>query len=112
MVRQRANLWTKGRKRGREAIKAWKEQLEAEMNWFWTRINPAVKYLDYYRDAFRDEIDSDPTYYDDVTEEDMMAELAKSKHVPWFKQAYCIIQRARGLLKISLAVRSTVAHTH
>ena len=45
-------------------------------------INPAVEYFDYYRDAFCDEIDSDPTYYDDVTEEDMMAEMAQSKHVP------------------------------
>ena len=82
MYRQRANLWTKCRKRARELIKAWKEQLEAGDELALARINPAVKYLDYYRDAFCDEIDSDPTYYDDVTEEDMMAELAQSKHVP------------------------------
>ena len=79
--------------------KAWKEQLEAEMNWFWTRINPVVKYLDYYRDAFCDEIDSDPTYYDDVTEEDMMAELAKPKHVPWFKQAYCKYAKGQRFIR-------------
>ena len=41
-----------------------------------------MKYLDYYRDDSQDEIDSDPTYYGDVTKEDIMAELAKPKHVP------------------------------
>ena len=72
------------------------------------RINPEVKYLDYYRDDFQDEIDSDPAYYGDVTEEDMMAELARPKHVPWLKQAYCKYTKGLGSLKISLAVRSAV----
>ena len=35
VVRQRANLWSKGRKRGRELIKAWKSNLKQEMNWLW-----------------------------------------------------------------------------
>ena len=62
-------------------------------------INPAVKYLDYYRDAFQDEIDSDPAYYSDVTEEDMMAELARPKHVPWFKQTFCKYAKGQVFIK-------------
>ena len=60
MARQRANLWDKGRKRARDVIKAWKEQPEAEDELTLARINPAVKYLDYYRDDSQDEIDSIP----------------------------------------------------
>ena len=99
VVRQRANLWSKGRKRARGLIKAWKEQLEAGDELALARINSAVECFDYYRDAFQDEIDSDPAYYDDVTEEDMMAELAKPKHVPWFKQAYCKYAKGQGFIK-------------
>ena len=62
VVRQRANLWSKGRKRARGLIKAWKEQLEAGDELSLAMINPVVKYLDYYRNAFQDEIDSDPAY--------------------------------------------------
>ena len=85
MARQRANLWTKGRKRSRDLIKAWKEQLKAGDELALARINSAKEYLDYYRGAFQDEIDSDLAYYGDVTEEDMMAELAQPKHVPLVK---------------------------
>ena len=99
VVRQRANLWSKGRKRVRELIKAFKEQLEAGDELALARINSAVECFDYYRDAFQDEIDSDPAYYDDVIEEDMMAELAKPKHVPWFQQAYCKYAKGKGFIK-------------
>ena len=49
VVRQRANLWSKGRKRVRELIKAFKEQLEAGDELALARINSAVECFDYYR---------------------------------------------------------------
>ena len=71
------------------------EQLEAGDELALAMINPAVKYFDYYRGAFQDEIDSDPTYYGDVNKEGMMAELAKPKYLPWFKQVYCEYAKGR-----------------
>ena len=42
-----------------------------------------------YRDAFGKVLAGDPDYYDDDEVDEMMAELAKPTHVPWFQQAYC-----------------------
>ena len=41
-----------------------------------------------YKNAFKQVKEGDPDYYDDVSVQDMMDELAKPKHVPWFQQAY------------------------
>ena len=43
---------------------------------------------DMYKKAFTTVKEGDPDYYNDVGVEDMMEELGKQTHVPWFQQAY------------------------
>ena len=43
---------------------------------------------DIYKKTFTQVKQGDPDYYDDVEVQDMMDELAKPTHVPWFQQAY------------------------
>ena len=43
---------------------------------------------DIYKGAFTTVKTGDPDYYDDVSVQDMIDELAKPTHVPWFQQAY------------------------
>ena len=43
---------------------------------------------DIYKGSFKQVKEGDPDYYDDVSVQDMMTELGKPKHVPWFQQAY------------------------
>ena len=40
------------------------------------------------RTAFTTVKQGDPDYYSDASVDEMMAELGKEKHVPWFQQAY------------------------
>ena len=89
--RQRARLWRKGRKRARDAIKAYKESLEADNVHpiQLAKFNPTKTLAKMYEDAFADEIAADPDFYkDEDLEDDMEAEMAEAKHLPWFKQAY------------------------
>ena len=88
--RQRARLWSKGRKRARDAIKAYKAQLEADVNPIQlARYNPTKTLAKMYSDGFDAEIAADPDFYkDEDLKEDMTAEMGNAVHLPWFKQAY------------------------
>ena len=87
--KRRARLWAKGRKLARENIKALKNSLEAADNPIQlAAFNPGTTSEAVYRDAFGKVLAGDPDYYGDASVDEMMAELAKPKHVPWFQQAY------------------------
>ena len=88
--RQRARLWSKGRKRARDAIKAYKERLAANMNPIeLAAFKPEKTLGQIYEEAFDNEIADDPAFYKDADlKTDMVKELAKTEHEPWFKQAY------------------------
>ena len=89
--RQRARLWSKGRKRARDAIKAYKARLEADnVNPIQlARFNPEKTLAKMYEEGFDAEIADKPDFYkDDALKADMLAEMAKPVHLPWFKQAY------------------------
>ena len=86
--KQRARLWSK-EKTARDRIKALKERFEASEDPIaLAAFNPGTIYDDVYRDAFTTVKDSDLDFYGDINVDEMMAELAKSTHVPWFQQAY------------------------
>ena len=87
--KQRARLWSKGRKVARENIKALKNQFEASDNPIeLAAFDPGDTMNDIYKGAFTTVLNGDPDYYNDVTVDDMMTELGKTTHVPWFQQAY------------------------
>ena len=82
-------MWSKGRKLARENIKALKERLEAADNPIELAAFDTKSTLnDIYKGAFTQVKAGDPDYYNDVTVDEMIAELAKPTHVPWFQQAY------------------------
>ena len=89
--RQRARFWSKGRKRAREAIKAYKDQLAASVDPITlAKFNPEKTLGEMYEDAFNAEINSDRDFYKDKDlRTDIVKEMAEAEHVPWFKQAYC-----------------------
>ena len=86
--KQRARLWSKGRKLARENIKALKNQFEASKDPIQlAAFDPKITLNDIYKGAFTTVKQGDPDYYGvDINE--MMGELAQEKHVPWFQQAY------------------------
>ena len=62
--RQRARLWSKGRKRARDAIKAYKEKLAASVDPIQlAAFKPDKTLAEMYEDAFNKEIAADPSFY-------------------------------------------------
>ena len=76
--KRRARLWSKGRKLARDNIKALKEQFEATDDPIeLAAFNPGTTMNDIYKKAFTQVKAGDPDFYNDVTTEEMMAELDK-----------------------------------
>ena len=79
----------KEKKLAKDIIKALKERFEASDNPIaLAAFDPKTTYNDVYKNIFNTVKTGDPDYYGDVTVDEMMAELAKPTHVPWFQQAY------------------------
>ena len=87
--KQRARLLAKGKKRARDDIKAFQEAALAEIELFeLAQYNPKRTLNDIYTSAFTAEMAGDKNFYNDVTVDEMMREIANPSNKTWFQRAY------------------------
>ena len=87
--KQRARLWAKGRKRARDDIKAFKlAALDKARAFELAAYKPDRTLDDIYKSAFTTEIAGDKNFYNGVTADEMIAEIANPNPKSWFERAY------------------------